>query len=352
MRKYDLIDVFAIVLITVGVSLFLYGVSISPPSSMQELVRIHFGDWAPGLIIDGVLVIVINRVIYMNERRRTIGQVASLSNEFALDAVRRCRDEGWLESGAMQDGNFDGARLHSADISDARLHGTSFRFADMSGADLTHVDFSNADLTGVNFRNADMRWANLSGACLAWADLQDAHLDGVTFDGANWTHASVNEDLAENHGLSQAKIGGFLTDRQRDLIESSFKSFSQSSEAGAARFYDNLFEMAPGVRPLFPKDVSQQARKFLQSLKVIVGSLSSTDRTTRMLQRLGRRHAGYGAEPAHYPVVGKALVTTLREEVGESFTPEVENAWIAAFELISSAMMSTRIEVGQRATSK
>ena len=341
MRKLDLIDGLAILLITTGVTLFIYGVSLNPPGSLDVFIETHFGDWTPGFVTDGVLLIVINRVIHMHERRRVISQVASLSNEFALDAVRRCRDEGWLQSGAMRLKSFDNARLAGADISDAQLHQTSFRFADMSSADLTHVDLSGADLTGTNFSDADLRWADLSNACLAWTDLRGAQLDGAILEGVDWTHASVDADLAAAFNLNRAMVGGFLTDGQRQLIEASFEKLRKGGDSVAIRFYKNLFKSAPSVRNMFPDDVSKQARKFLQSLNVIVASLKSTDRTTRMLQRLGARHRGYGVELSHYPIVGQALVDTLREELGEGFTEEVEEAWVDAFELISTAMMSS-----------
>ena len=341
MRKLDLIDVLAILLIAIGVILFIYGLSLNPPDSLDDLIQNHFGDWTPGFIIDGVLLVVINQVIHMNERRRVISQVASLSNEFALDAVRRCRDEGWLQSGKMSFKSYDGARLATADLSDAQLHKAKFRFADMSLTDLTHADLSGADLTGTNFRDADLRWTNLSNACLAWTDLRGAQLEGAVLEGAKWTQASVDADLAEAHVLSQAIVGGFLTDRQKQLIETSFDKVRDRGEFASIRFYEILFKKAPAVRPLFSSDISKQARKFLQALNVIVGSLSSTDRTTRMLQRLGERHRGYGVEQSHYPIVGEALVATLREALGNEFTEEVEQAWTDAFELISSAMMSS-----------
>jgi hemoglobin-like flavoprotein len=340
LRKLDLIDGLAILLMAIGITLFFYGLSLNPPGSLDDLVEIHFGDWTPGFIIDGVLLIIINRVIHANERRRIISQVASLSNEFALDAVRRCRDEGWLRSGAMKFKNYDNARLSSADLSSAQLHRASFRFSDMSTADLTHADLSGADLTGTNFSDADLRWANLSNACLRWTDLRGAQLDGANLEGAESAYASVDRDLAETRNLDKAIVGGFLTDRQRKLIETSFRKFCERGDSASSRFYENLFRNAPAVRPMFPEDVSKQARKFMQSLNVIVGSLSSTDRTTRMLQRLGDRHRGYGVEPSHYPVVGQALISTLKQELGNEFTEEVEKAWIDAFELISSAMMS------------
>ncbi len=340
MKKLDLIDGLAILLIVLGLTLFIYGISLNPPGSIQQLLETHFGDWTPGFVTDGVLLIVINRVIHSHERRRVISQVASLSNEFALDAVRRCRDEGWLQDGGMKAKSFDNARLANADLSDAKLPGSSFRFSDLSAADLTHADFSRADFTGANFSNADLRWADLSNACLQWADLRGAQLDGANMEGADTAFASVDSDVGDSRHFSKAIVGGFLTVRQMELIRSSFDKFRDCGDAGPVRFYRRLFADSPSVRSLFPDDVSKQARKFLQSLNVIVGSLSSTDRTTRMLQRLGERHQGFGVNPGHYPVVGKALVETLREELGDEFTEEIETAWTNAFELISSAMLS------------
>lgn len=169
MNRLDITDGLAILLIGLGLTLFAYGLSLNPPGSIQNLVGTHFGDWTPGFVTDGVLLIVINRVIHMHERRRVISQVASLSNEFALDAVRRCRDEGWLQDGRMRAKAFDNARLAGADLSDAKLPGSSFRFSDMSAADFTHADLCRADVTGTNFSNADLRWADLSNSCLKWA---------------------------------------------------------------------------------------------------------------------------------------------------------------------------------------
>ena len=183
MRKLDVIDALALILISVGFALFAYGLSLDPPSSMAELVVNHFGDWSPGFIIDGILLLIINRVIQINERRRVISQVASLSNDFALDAVRRCRDEGWLKSGVMRNKGFDNACLANADLSGSNLAGARITFADLSRADLTHADLRGADLRGTTLNGADLRWADLSSACLQWSDLRSALLDGARLDG-------------------------------------------------------------------------------------------------------------------------------------------------------------------------
>ncbi len=338
MHKVDAVDVLAVVLLAIGAGLFGWGLYLDPPASLNNLVAVHFGDWTPGFVIDGILLLVLNQVIKRSERTRVMSQAASMSNEFALDAIRRCRDEGWLQGGAMASQKFAKARLSSADLSDARLGGADISFADLTGADLTHADLRGADLKGANLTNADLRWADLEYACLDWSDLRGAQLNGTALGGATAAFASIDPDHAATPEFHNAVVGGFLTPYQVQLVESSFDQLLAEGDAAIVRFYERLFETAPEVRGLFPADIARQSRKFLQSLKLIVHSLSATERAALVLQRLGDQHRGYGVEAGHYDVVGQVLVDTLEEILGDAFTSDVREAWSSAFRLISSIM--------------
>lgn len=341
-HRFDFVDFFALLLLVVGLGIMGGGILMEPPGSLRELFLIHFGDWTPGLIIDGVLLLVLNRVIQDHERKRVTSQVASLSNEFALDAVRRCRDEGWLQSGMLAGGSYRKARLAGADLSDARFSGADLGFADLSTADLTHADLRGANLSGANLTGADLRWANLTGADLRWADLRDAELEGAELAGVKTDFASVDAYHRELPGFQRAMIGGFLTEREVSLVRDSFQQLLEHGDSAVIRFYENLFERQPDLRALFSTDVERQARKFLQSLKVIVTSLGSTDRAAPVLQRLGVRHEGYGVRPEHYEIVGSVLLDTLDEILGDAFSRETREAWASAFGLISSVMREAR----------
>ena len=55
---------------------------------------------------------------------------------------------------------------------------------------------------------------------------------------------------------------------------------------------------------------------------------------------LAKRHVSYGAKPAHYPVVGGALLWTLEKGLGEAWTSDVAAAWTAAYGTLSGYMIS------------
>lgn len=338
LRKLDSIDLLAFILLGSGLMLFVFGSLLEPPDSAAAVLIQHYGDWAPGLIIDAMLLLVLNRIIRQHERKRVISQVGSLSNEFALDAVRRCRDEGWLYDGTMGKLTYAKARLAGADLSDAMLIGADLSFADLTGSDLTHADLRGACLRGANLSNADLRWADLRGSTLHWADLRGAHLDGTQLEDSDAAFASVEPEHTARPEFARAIVGGFLSERQHVLVRQSFDRVLEQGDVVIQRFYERLFDMAPDLRALFISGIERQAQKFLQSLRMIVGSLARTERTVPVLQRLGERHRGYGVAAAHYNIAGSALIAALGDVLGDSFDAETEQAWADAYHFIASIM--------------
>ncbi|MGA5701981.1 globin domain-containing protein [Peterkaempfera bronchialis] len=106
-----------------------------------------------------------------------------------------------------------------------------------------------------------------------------------------------------------------------------------------AWFYDHLFTHHPGVRGLFADHLDEQRDRLWAALGALVSHLEDTPTLVDMVRKLGRRHAGYGALPEHYPAVGASLIATLRHFAGDAWTPETEASWAAVYEVVSSTMI-------------
>jgi len=104
-------------------------------------------------------------------------------------------------------------------------------------------------------------------------------------------------------------------------------------------FYDILFEIAPEARALFPADMKEQKDKLANTLHMVVTNLNDLTMILAAVSALGARHKDYGAEAAHYEVVGIALVTALKQVTPAGLSPEEERSWIAAYTVISDAMI-------------
>ncbi|MBN8987093.1 MAG: hemin receptor [Rhizobiales bacterium] len=131
-----------------------------------------------------------------------------------------------------------------------------------------------------------------------------------------------------------------MTPEQVNLVQQSFAKVAPISEQAAVLFYGRLFEVAPAVRAMFPDDMTEQRKKLMATLAVVVGGLTNLEAILPAASALARRHVGYGAKPEHYPVVGSALLWTLEKGLGEHWTPETAAAWTAAYATLSGYMIS------------
>jgi nitric oxide dioxygenase len=131
-----------------------------------------------------------------------------------------------------------------------------------------------------------------------------------------------------------------MTPDQVTLVQESFAKVAPISETAAVLFYDRLFEIAPKVKAMFPSDMTEQRRKLMATLAVVVGGLGNLESVLPAASALAKRHVSYGAKAEHYPVVGSALLWTLEKGLGDAWTPDVAEAWTAAYGTLSGFMIS------------
>ena len=140
-----------------------------------------------------------------------------------------------------------------------------------------------------------------------------------------------------------------MTPQQITLVQDSFRKVLPIADTAATIFYARLFEMDPGLRKLFKGDMKKQGMMLMGMLASAVRGLSDANALIPVLTALGRRHNGYGVVDAHYTTVAEALLWTLEQGLGDDFTPQVRDAWIAAYSMMASVMQQGAREVPARA---
>lgn len=137
---------------------------------------------------------------------------------------------------------------------------------------------------------------------------------------------------------------------QISLVQESWQWVKPVAKQAGLSFYEKLFDAAPGVRHLFKEDYEEQADKLMVMLGYVVGKLEKPADIMNDIQKLGKSHAKYGAQPAHYTVVGQCLIATLREGLGEKWNEPLQEAWIAAFTLVKDAMIAAQESAAKHQT--
>ena len=132
-----------------------------------------------------------------------------------------------------------------------------------------------------------------------------------------------------------------MTPSQIAAVQTSFAQVVPIKDQAAALFYERLFTIDPPTRALFKGDVAEQGKKLMAALAMVVAGLKDLPAMLPAVRNMARRHAGYGVEDRHYDTVGQALLWTLEQGLGPNFTPEVRDAWTAAYTALATVMMES-----------
>ena len=125
-----------------------------------------------------------------------------------------------------------------------------------------------------------------------------------------------------------------------DALETSFDLVAPRGDELMDAFYARLFATAPAVAPLFAgTDLTRQKAMLLGALVLLRNSLRNLDAIVPTLRELGARHAGYGAETSHYPVIGAVLIASMADIAGPDWRPEYEDEWAEAYTFVAGEML-------------
>jgi hemoglobin-like flavoprotein len=129
-----------------------------------------------------------------------------------------------------------------------------------------------------------------------------------------------------------------MTPEQASIVVATWKKVEPIADTAATLFYGKLFELDPGLRPLFSSDLAEQKKKLMMTLGFAVGSLNRPDTLLPAVRALGKRHAGYGVQDAHFATVGAALLWTLEQGLGADWNTEAKEAWTAVYGVVADTM--------------
>jgi nitric oxide dioxygenase len=130
-----------------------------------------------------------------------------------------------------------------------------------------------------------------------------------------------------------------MTPEQKIIVQTTFAQVTDA-DAVASTFYARLFEIAPEVTSLFKGDMSEQGKKLMQTLAVVVNGLDDLSAIVPAVQALGKRHVAYGVKAEHYDLVGSALLWTLAQAFGKAFTDDVQAAWATAYGIVAETAIT------------
>jgi 2-polyprenylphenol hydroxylase and related flavodoxin oxidoreductases len=123
------------------------------------------------------------------------------------------------------------------------------------------------------------------------------------------------------------------------LLEENLRLIEDRSDRVLNYFYASLFFESPALRSLFPAAMDAQRDRLFRALVDAVRNIGDAETFVPMLQQLGRDHRKYGVHTEDYASFGRALITALERYSEDVWVPELEDAWVRAYDYIASTMI-------------
>lgn len=121
-------------------------------------------------------------------------------------------------------------------------------------------------------------------------------------------------------------------------IRRQFVAIGNDADAFAAEFYSRLFSISPLVRAMFRGEMGEQRAKLVRMLAMLVSKLDTPEQLAIPLAALGERHRGYGVMQADFDPVGRALIATLAQRLGDDFDEAACAAWLKVYAWVTAQM--------------
>lgn len=125
-----------------------------------------------------------------------------------------------------------------------------------------------------------------------------------------------------------------LTQSQIDIVKSTAAILKDQGDRITRIFYVNMLTAHPELKNYFSlrnQATGAQQAALGASVLAYASYIDDLPRLTSAVERIAHKHASLFVRPEQYAIVGEHLVGAFAEVLGDALTPEVADAWKAAY---------------------
>ena len=144
-----------------------------------------------------------------------------------------------------------------------------------------------------------------------------------------------------------------MTEEQIKLIKATVPVLKEHGVTLTKHFYQRMFTHNPELKHVFNMG-NQQNNKQQTALALAVLAYAEHIEDPSVLlpvvDTIGHKHASLDIRPEHYAIVGKHLIASISEVLGEGATPELLEAWTLAYGQLAELMSGHEKTIYQQRT--
>jgi nitric oxide dioxygenase len=142
-----------------------------------------------------------------------------------------------------------------------------------------------------------------------------------------------------------------LTSQQAEIITATVPILEEHGRHITDVFYENMLREVPELNNIFNhahQANGRQSQALSTALYAYAANINNLDALKPALERITQKHASLYVRPEHYDVVGEYLLAAMQQVLGVALTPEILEAWKAAYGQIADLMINREAQLYQR----
>ncbi|WP_291651500.1 globin domain-containing protein [Clostridium sp.] len=139
-----------------------------------------------------------------------------------------------------------------------------------------------------------------------------------------------------------------LDQKTIDIIKSTVPVLKTHGVEITKTFYKNMFEKNPEIKPLFNMDKQESGEQPKALAMAILASAQNIDNLPAIIpvvNKIAEIHCNAGVKEEHYPIIGKHLLSAIKEVLGDASTDEIIDAWGRAYGIISEIFIDVEKKI-------
>ena len=133
-----------------------------------------------------------------------------------------------------------------------------------------------------------------------------------------------------------------LTKQQIELVKATVPVLREHGVALTSHFYKRMLSHNPELMQIF--NMGHQRAGFQQqalagAVLAYAENIENLPALLGAVAHIANKHVSVGIRAEHYPIVGKHLIASIKEVLGEAATPELIDAWTAAYMQLADVLI-------------
>ncbi len=140
----------------------------------------------------------------------------------------------------------------------------------------------------------------------------------------------------------------FLSEKTIDIVKSTAPILKEQGEALTKHFYKRMFDHNPEVIPFFNSAhqmSGMQQKALAEAIYAYAANIDNLEALTAAVELIAQKHSSLQIKPEHYPIVGKNLLSSIQEVLGEVANDQVIKAWSEAYEFLAKVLIDREKQI-------